>query len=49
MDKYTQAPLQGATIRLVGEDNGAITDSMGNFKLETSLGVKNVTITYSGY
>ena len=49
IDKYTQAPLPGATISIVGEDNGVVTDSMGNFKIETNLGVKNVTSTYSGY
>ncbi|MEO9098893.1 MAG: carboxypeptidase-like regulatory domain-containing protein, partial [Ginsengibacter sp.] len=49
MDKYTQAPLAGATISIIGEGNGAVTDSMGNFKIETNLGVKNVTSTYSGY
>ena len=49
IDKYTQAPLPGATISIVGEDKGVVTDSMGNFKIETNLGVKNVTSTYSGY
>ncbi|MEO7835675.1 MAG: TonB-dependent receptor, partial [Ginsengibacter sp.] len=28
---------------------GTITDSSGNYKLETSLGTKNITVTYSGY
>src|SRR5690606_6392337 len=47
--KYTQAPAVGATISIEGSNDGAITDSNGNYKIETSLGVKNITITYSGY
>jgi hypothetical protein len=47
--KYTQAPAAGATIVVEGSNESAIADSTGNYRLETSLGVKNITITYSGY
>ncbi len=47
--KYTQTPVEGASITIEGSRDGAITDSIGNYKIETSIGVKNVTITYSGY
>ena len=48
-DKYTQAPAAGATIVIDGSNASAVADSNGNYKLETTLGVKNVTITFSGY
>lgn len=48
-EKYTQAPAIGASITIEGSNDGAITDSSGNYKLETATGVKNITITYSGY
>ena len=47
--KYTQEPAAGASISIEGSNDGAITDSNGNYKLETAVGVKNITITYLGY
>jgi TonB dependent receptor/CarboxypepD_reg-like domain/TonB-dependent Receptor Plug Domain len=48
-DKYTQMPAAGASVTIEGSDEGTITDSIGNYKLTTSLGTKNITITYSGF
>ena len=48
-DKYTQVPAVGASIALQDSKDGVITDSSGNYRLETTTGVKNITITYSGY
>jgi hypothetical protein len=48
-DKYTQAPAAGASIVIEGSNESAVADSNGNYKLETTVGVKNITITFSGY
>ncbi|MGN6541910.1 MAG: carboxypeptidase-like regulatory domain-containing protein, partial [Ginsengibacter sp.] len=48
-DKYTQAPTAGASIQIDGSSASAVADSNGNYKLETTVGVKNITITFSGY
>lgn len=48
-DKYTQAPTAGASITIEGSNKGTITDSLGNYKIETSLGAKNISISSSGY
>lgn len=48
-DKYTQSVISGATISIEGTNKGVISDSEGNYKLETSLGVKNISVTFSGY
>lgn len=48
-DKYTQVPVAGATIKIEGRNEGTISDSSGNYKLETSLGTKNITISRLGY
>ncbi len=48
-DKYTQEPVAGASIKVEGSNEGTITDSSGNYKLETSLGTKNITISHVGY
>ena len=42
-------PAAGASITIEGTTEGTITDSGGNYKLETSLGTKNISITYTGY
>ena len=47
--KYTQAPAAGASIVIEGSNESAVVDSNGNYKLETTVGVKNITITFSGY
>ena len=48
-DKYTQEPVAGASIKVEGSNEGTFTDSSGNYKLETSLGTKNITISNVGY
>jgi hypothetical protein len=48
-DKYTQEPVAGASIKVEGCNDGTFTDSSGNYKLETSLGTKNITVTHVGY
>lgn len=48
-DKYIQEPVAGASIKVEGSNEGTFTDSSGNYKLETSLGTKNITITNVGY
>ncbi|MEO8416596.1 MAG: TonB-dependent receptor [Ginsengibacter sp.] len=48
-DKYTQVPVPGASIKIESSNEGTITDSTGNYKLETSLGTKNITISQLGY
>lgn len=49
VDKYLQIPIIGATVMITDRSSGAITDSMGNFRVETRVGVKNISITYIGY
>jgi len=48
-DKYTQEPVAGASIKVEDSNEGTFTDSSGNYKLETSLGTKNITISHVGY
>ena len=48
-DKYTQEPVAGASIMVEGSNEGTFTDSSGNYKLETSFGTKNITISNVGY
>ena len=48
-DKYTQTPIPGASIVIEGAGQGAITDSAGNYKLETDLGPANITVSFTGY
>ncbi len=48
-DKYTQSPVAGASITIEESKTGTITDSLGNYKLETTVGAKNISISFSGY
>ena len=48
-DKYTQAPAARASIVIEGSNESAVADSNGNYRLQTTVGVKNITITFSGY
>src|SRR5688572_871008 len=50
MDKSTQQPLEGASIKLDGTANGAIADSMGKFRI-AGIPVKsyNLEISKVGY
>ncbi len=48
-NKYTQAPAAGASITIGGSGKGTITDSLGNYKIETTLGPTNISISYSGF
>jgi len=52
LDAQTNAPLPGATIILLNSDplKGAITDELGNFKLEkVPVGKQQIKVTYVGY
>jgi len=50
LDQNSQLPLIGATIHLVGTDNGTTSDVSGNFRIEqVSLGRQEVVIAYLGY
>lgn len=48
-DKNTQQAIEGAVVQIEGTADGNTTDSNGNYRIETSLGAKNIKVSYLGY
>lgn len=48
-DKNTQQAIEGAVIQIEGSADGDIADSNGNYRIETSMGAKNIKVSYLGY
>lgn len=48
-DKNTQQTIEGAVVQIEGTADGNTTDSNGNYRIETSLGAKNIKVSYLGY
>lgn len=48
-DKNTQQTIEGAVVQIEGTADGNSTDSNGNYRIETSLGAKNIKVSYLGY
>lgn len=49
-DEETDEPLEGATVRLEGTNEGTVTDGEGRFTLKSvSVGTHNVIVYYLGY
>ena len=50
IDKTSEKPLVGASVSLVGNKNGTVTDKDGKFQLKNvPIGRQKVAITYAGY
>ena len=50
LDNQSEIPLIGATIELLGTDNGTVTDLDGYFRLENvPLGRQSFRVSYLGY
>lgn len=48
-DKNTQQAIEGVVVQIEGTADGNTTDSNGNYRIETSLGAKNIKVSYLGY
>jgi hypothetical protein len=48
-DKNTQQTIEGAVVQIEGTADGNTSDSNGNYRIETSLGAKNIKVSYLGY
>lgn len=48
-DKNTQQAIEGAVVQIEGTAEGNTTDSNGNYRIETSIGAKNIKVIYLGY
>lgn len=48
-DKNTDAPIEGVVVQVDGTADGTATDNAGNYLFETTLGAKNLKVSFLCY